>query len=87
MAQLAWEDAAAFYARALGPRPRTSADPATARRVTAQPMTRRPPRGGESRCRLLRGLGLAQLRGFDLTAGSSTLRRRPAPRARRATPA
>jgi predicted ATPase len=53
MAQLAWEDAATFYTRALGAAP--GAGPA-------------------DRCRLLRGLGLAQLRGFDLTAGSSTLR-------------
>ena len=53
MAQLAWEDAAAFYTRAL---------------------RAAPGRGPADRCRLLRGLGLAQLRGFDLAAGSSTLR-------------
>ena len=53
MAHLAWEDAAAFYTRALC---------AVADHDAAD------------RCRLLRGLGLAQLRSFDLSAGSSTLR-------------
>ena len=52
-AHLAWEDAAAFYTRALC----AVAD-----------------HDGADRCRLLRGLGLAQLRSFDLSAGSSTLR-------------
>src|SRR5262249_20194992 len=53
MRQLAWEDAAAFYARAL--RAGSGQDPA-------------------DRARLLRGLGLAQLRGFELTAARGTLR-------------
>jgi DNA-binding CsgD family transcriptional regulator len=53
MAQLAWEDAAAFYTRAL---------------------RAAPGQGPADRCRLLRGLGLAQLHSFDLAAGSSTLR-------------
>ena len=53
MAQLAWEDAAVFYARAV-------------RAV--------PGAGPPDRCRRLCGVALAQLRGFDLTGGSSTLR-------------
>jgi DNA-binding CsgD family transcriptional regulator/tetratricopeptide (TPR) repeat protein len=53
MDQLAWEDAAALYARAL--------------RV---PVRLEPAR----RCRLLLGLALARLRGFDLSGGSDTLR-------------
>ncbi len=53
MALLAWEDAAAFYARALSvPAGRSDAD----------------------RGRLLRELGVAQLRSFDLSAATGTLR-------------
>ncbi len=53
MAQLAWEDAAGFYTRAL-------------RAV--------PGHSPVDQCRLLRGLGVAQLRGFDLARASDTLR-------------
>jgi DNA-binding CsgD family transcriptional regulator len=53
MDQLAWEDAAACYERAL--------------RVPGD-------RGAEGRCRLLLGLAVARLRGFDLTGGSGALR-------------
>jgi DNA-binding CsgD family transcriptional regulator len=63
MAQLAWEDAVAFYTRAL----RAATDQAAAGHGATG-------HGAAERCRLLRGLGLAQLRSFDLAAGSSTLR-------------
>ncbi|HEX5295903.1 MAG TPA: AAA family ATPase [Streptosporangiaceae bacterium] len=53
MEQLAWEDAAAFYERAL--------------RVPGE-------LEAEGRCRLLLGLAVARLRGFDLTGGSRVLR-------------
>jgi hypothetical protein len=59
MGQLAWEDAAAFYTRALRAAP--GPEPAD-RAPTHLPFP------------LHCGLGLAQLRGFELTAGSSTLR-------------
>ena len=57
MSQLAWEDAVAFYTRALRAADHGAID-----------------HGAADRCRLLRGLGLAQLRSFDLAAGSGTLR-------------
>ena len=78
MAQLAWEDAAAFYTRAL----RAAADHGAAGHGAAghgeaghgATDHEAAAREAADRCRLLRGLGLAQLRGFDLAAGSSTLR-------------
>jgi DNA-binding NarL/FixJ family response regulator len=53
MEQLAWEDAAAWYAKAL--------------RIPESMSQGR-------RCRLLLGLAVARLRGFDLSGGSGTLR-------------
>jgi DNA-binding CsgD family transcriptional regulator len=73
MTQLAWEDAVAFYTRAL----RAAADQvATGHGATGHGATDHGAtgHGAAERCRLLRGLGLAQLRSFDLAAGSSTLR-------------
>ena len=73
MAQLAWEDAVAFYTRAL----LAAADQAaTGHGATDHGAAGHGAagHGAAERCRLLRGLGLAQLRSFDLAAGSSTLR-------------
>jgi DNA-binding CsgD family transcriptional regulator len=58
MEQLAWEDAAAWYERAL----RVPGAPDTGALAPAR------------RCRLLLGLAVARLRGFDLAGGSGTLR-------------